>query len=191
MLFSMIEKKLFIYQNIILYNILHELEEATKYKIYHVDSMNLKSSFQDVSNNLLITGNRIDNINNQFQLDNLPINFLKLLENINIYFLKQNFKNQSKIHIGKFSIDINSRRLLSKNTHINLTEKEINLILFLFNNKTPCSIEKLQSNVWGFKKDLETHTVETHVHRLRKKVLKKFDEDKFIIFGNNGYFIKT
>ena len=187
----MSEKKLFIYQNIILYNILHELEESTKYKIYYVEDASLKSDFQDVSNCLLITGNRVNDINNQFQLDSLPITFLKLLENINIYFLKQNFKNQSKINIGKFLIDINSRRLFLNNVHINLTEKEINLILFLFNNKTPCSIEKLQSNVWGFKKDLETHTVETHVHRLRKKILLKFGEDKFIIFGNNGYFINS
>ena len=70
-----------------------------------------------------------------------------------------------------------------------MTEKEINLILFLYNNKTPCSIENLQKNVWGFKKDLETHTVETHVHRLRKKIEKKFgknetDEDRIVLSFN-------
>jgi DNA-binding response OmpR family regulator len=182
---------LFIHQNIILYNILHELEETTKYKICYVDDKHLKSDFQDVNNNLLITSKKVDKISNQFQLNHLPIRFIKLLENINIYFLKQNFKNQSKINIGKFIIDINSRRLILNNDHINLTEKEINLILFLFNKKLPCNIENLQKNVWGFKRDLETHTVETHVHRLRKKILKKFDEDEFIISGNNGYFIKT
>ena len=73
---------------------------------------------------------------------------MQLIENINIHFLKQNFKNQSKIDIGKFLIDINSRRLFLNKIHVNLTEKEINLILFLYNHKTPCSIEKLQSNVW-------------------------------------------
>jgi len=187
----MTEKNLFIYKNTILYDILHELEESTKYKIHLINNDISKSSFQDVSNNLLITINRVDNIDNQFQLENLPISFLKLLENINIYFLRQNFKNQSKIDIGRFLVDINSRKLVSNNSHINLTEKEINLILFLFNSKIPCSIKMLESNVWGFKEDLETHTVETHVHRLRKKIFKKFGEDKFIIFGKNGYFIKT
>ena len=72
-----------------------------------------------------------------------------------------------------------------------MTEKEINLILFLYNNKNPCSIENLQKNVWGFKKDLETHTVETHVHRLRKKIEKEFGENEFIILDKKGYFIKS
>ena len=121
----MSEKKLFIYQNITLYNILHELEETTKYKIYFVDNSSLKNNFKDINNCLLLTNSKIENINNQFRLENLPISFNKLLENINIHFLKQNFKNQSKINIGKFIIDINSRRLILKDDHINLTEKEI------------------------------------------------------------------
>ena len=187
----MIEKKLFIYKNIILFNILHEIEESTKYKIYHIDNVNQDSGFEDISNNLLLTTNKIDNINNQFILHNLPVSFPKLLENINIHFLKQNFKNQSKFDIGRFSIDINSRRLLLNDVYVDLTEKEINLILFLYNNKNPCSIENLQKNVWGFKTDLETHTVETHVHRLRKKIEKKFGENEFIILNKKGYFIKT
>ena len=187
----MTEKKLYIYQNIILYNILHEIEESTQYKIYHIDNANLVSEFEDISNNLLITNNRIENIDNQLQLSILPISYNELLKNINIHFLKQNFKNQSKFDVGKFLIDINSRRLFLNKIYINLTEKEINLILFLFNSKNPCSIEELQSNVWGFKKDLETHTVETHVHRLRKKILNKFGENEFIIFDKKGYIIKT
>ena len=183
-------KKLFIYQNIFLYNILHEIEESTRYKIHHIDQANLELDFQDISNNLLLTTNKINKINNQFTINKLPITFMELLENINIHFLKQNFKNQSKIKIGKFLIDINSRKLLFHDNFISLTEKEINLILFLYKSKVPCSIESLQSNVWGFKKDLETHTVETHVHRLRKKISGKFSENEFIIFDKKGYFIK-
>ena len=87
-------------------------------------------------------------------------------------------------NIGKFIIDINSRKLVLNNDFINLTEKEINLILFLFNSQAPCNIEKLQKNVWGFKTDLETHTVETHVHRLRKKILNRLGEKDFIIEGD-------
>ena len=56
--------------------------------------------------------------------------------------------------------------------------------------QTPCNIEKLQKNVWGFKTDLETHTVETHVHRLRKKISNQFDEKQFIISAEEGYFLK-
>lgn len=187
----MIEKKLYIYKNIFLYNILHEIEEITQYKIYHIDNVNLESEFEDKSNNLLLTNNKIENINNQLQLSSLPISYTELLKNINIHFLKQNFKKQSKFDVGKFLIDINSRKLFLDENYINLTEKEINLILFLFNSKKPCSVEELQSSVWGFKKDLETHTVETHVHRLRKKILNKFGENEFIVFEKKGYFIKT
>ncbi len=187
----MIEKKLYIYKNIFLYNILHEIEEITQYKIYHIDNVNLESEFEDKSNNLLLTKNKIENINNQLQLSSLPISYTELLKNINIHFLKQNFKKQSKFDVGKFIIDINSRTLLLNENYINLTEKEINLILFLFNSKKSCSVEELQSSVWGFKKDLETHTVETHVHRLRKKILNKFGENDFIVFDKKGYFIKT
>ena len=64
------------------------------------------------------------------------------------------------------------------------------MILFLFNSRTHCNIDKLQKNVWGFKNDLETHTVETHVHRLRKKILNQFDEKEFIISSEEGYFLK-
>ncbi len=187
----MTEKTLFIYKNLILYNILYEIKESTKYKISLINDLNLESDFIDTSNNLLLTTNKVNKINNQFVLDMLPISLVKLLENINIHFLKQIFKNQSEIKIGKFIIDINSRQLILNNDRINLTEKEINLILFLYKNKTPCSIEKLQSTVWGFKKDLETHTVETHVHRLRKKILNKFGKDDFIIFDKKGYFVKS
>ena len=185
----MIEKKLFILNNSSLYNILHELEEFMKCKIYYIEDDNLKLNFQDINNSLLITNKRVKDVNNQFQFNAFPINLLKLLEKINICFLKQNFKNQSKIEVGKFLIDINSRKLILDSDYISMTEKETNLILFLFKNQNTCSVEMLEKNVWGFKKNLETHTVETHVYRLRKKILAKFGINDFIIFDQNGYLI--
>ena len=185
------KKKLFIYNNPILYNIFYELEEFIKFNVFHIDEKNLKSNFQDINDNLLISDTIIKDIINQYQIDILPINFFKLLENINIAFLKQNFKDQAKIKIGKFFIDINSRKLIRDNNFINLTEKEVNLILYLFNSKESCSIENLQRNVWSFKNELETHTVETHIYRLRKKISSKFSLDNFIIFKEDGYYINT
>ena len=183
------KKKLFIYNNLTLYNIFYELEEFINFKVYKIDEKNLKSNFQDINNNLLISSTIIRDVINQYHIDILPINFFKLLENINIAFLKKNFKDQAKIKIGKFFIDINSRRLIYDNNFINLTEKEVNLILYLFNCKGSCSIDNLQKNVWSFKNELETHTVETHIYRLRKKISSKFSLDDFIIFKNDGYYI--
>ena len=183
------KKKIFIYNNHTLYNIFYELEEFINFKVYKIDEKNLKSNFQDINNNLLISNTIIRDIINQYHIDILPINFFKLLENINITFLKKNFKDQAKIKIGRFFIDINSRKLIYDNNFINLTEKEVNLILYLFNCKESCSIENLQKNVWSFKNELETHTVETHIYRLRKKISSKFSLDNFIIFKDDGYYI--
>ena len=74
---------------------------------------------------------------------------------------------------------------------LQLTEKEMKIISFLKNSKAPISIRKLQSEVWGYKSRLETHTVETHVYRLRKKVEKKFNDKSFIISLKNGYKIES
>jgi DNA-binding winged helix-turn-helix (wHTH) protein len=185
------QKNLFIYKNISFYNILHELKEVLNFKIYKItDDLNLESEFKDTVNTLLITSKEIKNIKNQLVINDFPMKFSKLFENINVAFLKQNFQNKSKIHVGKFTIDINSRSLIFNGIFLDLTEKEVNIILFLFNNEEPSSVETLQTNVWGYKKNLETHTVETHIYRLRKKILEKFEDNEFIIFENNGYLIK-
>lgn len=185
------QKNLFIYKNTIFYNILYELKEVLNFKIHKItEDINLELNFKDNANALLISNKEIKNIKNQLVINDFPIKFSKLFENINVIFLKQNFQNKSKIHVGKFTIDINSRRLIFNNSFLDLTEKEVNIILFLFKNEEPSSIETLQTNVWGYKKNLETHTVETHIYRLRKKILEKFGVDEFITFENNGYQIK-
>ena len=93
-------------------------------------------------------------------------------ENLNIKFLKNKFVHQSKIKIKNYSIDLNSREIALNNTKLKLTEKEINTIIYLSNKKKPISIQELQTNVWGYQLGMETHTVETHIYRLRKKILK-------------------
>ena len=77
------------------------------------------------------------------------------------------------------------------NKSLQLTEKEMKIISFLSNSKFPITINRLQSEVWGYKSKLETHTVETHVYRLRKKVEKKFNDKSFIISFKNGYKIEN
>ena len=91
--------------------------------------------------------------------------------------------------INNYFIDLNTRELSLKDKKLKLTEKEINIILYLFNNKISISIRKLKVNVWQYQPDIETHTVETHIYRLRKKIAKTFNDENFIISKKNGYTI--
>ena len=112
-----------------------------------------------------------------------------MIEKFNIEFLKKKFNQQSKINIGDYKINLNSRELLSFKDKIKLTEKESTIILYLSKSNKPISIEELQSKVWGYQSELETHTVETHIYRLRKKIFKVFNDENFIISKKNGYQI--
>ena len=120
-------------------------------------------------NYILLTQKKIPNIDNQFILDNLPIKLNQLTEKLNVEFLKLNYKDQASNIIGKYQIDLNSRTISNKSEILKLTEKEIDTIIYLSKSKKPIKIKELQSNVWDHKSMLETHTVETHIHRLRKK----------------------
>jgi len=73
---------------------------------------------------------------------------------------------------------------------LKLTEKEIEIILYLNERKTKHNVSDLQKNIWGYSVDMETHTVETHIYRLRKKIKDKFNDDNFILSHEDGYFIK-
>ena len=108
---------------------------------------------------------------------------------ININFLKIQFNFQSEISIGDYKLDLNSREIGKNKSTLDLTERETNLIMFLKNSSKPVKINELQKEVWGYGSELETHTVETHIYRLRKKIKDKFDDNNFIISLQDGYKI--
>ena len=85
---------------------------------------------------------------------------------------------------------LNSRNINKENKKLKLTERELDIIMFLKNHKTPQKIEILQNQIWKYSSNLETHTVETHVYRLRKKIKETFNDDNFIISKEDGYIIK-
>jgi DNA-binding response OmpR family regulator len=113
-----------------------------------------------------------------------------LIEKINIEFLKLQFNSQSEVKVKTYTIDLNSREMLTQETKLKLTEKEINTITYLSNSNKPVSIEELQKMVWSYQSDIETHTVETHIYRLRKKILNTFSDNDFIVSKKDGYQIK-
>ena len=92
--------------------------------------------------------------------------------------------------IGNYIFNLNSREMTLDNKFLKLTEKEINTIVYLYNAKKSVNIQELQSKVSGYQSKLETHTVETHIYRLKKKILKKFNDNNFINSTNHGYQIK-
>ena len=122
-------------------------------------------------------------------IENYPFNFFSLAEKINSNLLMQQYDFQSSININDYRLDLNSRIISSKKNKLKLTEREIEIILFLKTRKDPISINVLQKEVWGYAEDSETHTVETHVYRLRKKLKKTFDDQNFIKSDKKGYFI--
>ena len=129
------------------------------------------------------------NINNQILINNFPYKLSKLIEVINVNFLKNKYNQQSEIFIGEYMLDINSRKILKNNLSLELTEKETEIITFLKNSKTPVKINDLQKQVWEYNSSLETHTVETHIYRLRKKLKETFNDDNFIKSSKSGYLI--
>ena len=184
-------QNLIIYKFTELYHIFEELSLDLNFNIIFVENeKSLNEKVENLKNNLILSNKKYFNITNQFILEDLPISIFKLVEKINIEFLKNQFNNQSKIKINNYTIDLNSREMLIKNVKLKLTEKEINIITFLSKSKMPVSIDELQEKVWSYQPDIETHTVETHIYRLRKKILNIFNDDAFIISEKNGYKIK-
>ena len=183
-------KKLIIYDFKELFKILYEIKEELNYEIIEISAENLLNvSLNKKNDHLIIVKKLVKNINNQILVTSLPIKLSELIEKLNIEFLKKNFQNQSELKIQKYKLDINSRELILKNKKIKLTEKESNILLYISNSTKPVSIEDLQLNVWGYHSDLETHTVETHVYRLRKKISETFEDNDFINSKKNGYQI--
>jgi len=183
-------KKLIIYDFKELFKILYEIKKELNYEIIEISAENpLNISLNKKNDHLVIVKKLVKNLNNQILITSLPIKLSKLIEKLNIEFLKRNFHSQSELKIQKYNLDINSRELIFKEKKIKLTEKESNIILYISNSIKPVSIQDLQLNVWGYHSDLETHTVETHVYRLRKKILATFDDNDFIKSKKNGYQI--
>ncbi len=184
-------QNLIIYKFTALYSILEELSLDLNFNVKVVESENsLNENLKNFNNYLIITNKKYPNINNQFVLENLPIKIVKLIEQINIEFLKIQFNSQSQVKVKNYIIDLNSRKIMINKTNLKLTEKEINTIIYLSKSNKPVSINELQEKVWSYQSDIETHTVETHIYRLRKKVLKIFGDNEFIISKKNGYQIK-
>jgi len=181
-----------------LYEILEEIKENLSFTIIKIDNEeDFKKKFDlnrldylvisKTDHKLLLNNNITDK--NFLDFIDLPLSFKKLLELINIKLIKLKFNQQSKIIIKGYELNLNSKFFSKDNLKLKLTEKEIEIILYLNNKKIKHNVEDLQKNIWGYSANMETHTVETHVYRLRKKISDLFKDEKFILSDKNGYFI--
>ena len=184
-------KKLIIFRYKELFNILEEIKENFEFKLEFYEKERQLENLENnnLSDYLVITKKKLSNLKKQIIIDKSPININDLIQTLNINFLKSKFIEQSKIDLGRYNLDLNSRILNQNEKELELTEKESSILIFLKNSKNPVKIDLLQEKVWGYNSELETHTVETHVYRLRKKINDKFYDNEFIISDKKGYFL--
>ena len=181
-----------------LYEILDEIKENLSFKIIKFENeenfqKNLDLNIIDYliiskTNHKLLLNNNITD-KNLLDFNDLPLSLKKLLELINIKLIKLKFNQQSKIIIKGYELNLNSKFFSKDGSKLKLTEKEIEIILYLNIKDIKHNVADLQKNIWGYSADMETHTVETHIYRLRKKISDLFKDEKFILSHKNGYFI--
>ena len=208
----MIKYNIIIFESNPLYQILLEIKNII---FFEIKSFNLKDLNKiDLTNSIILSkfihkdyllkirninqkkiiffikkNENFDNINNNLYLY-YPLNIYDLVEKINIEIIKQKYNDQSCIKILNYSLDLNSRIISNDASRLKLTEREVDIILFLNDHKEPQKVNILQNQVWGYSSELETHTVETHIYRLRKKIIDVFKDDNFILSNEDGYLIK-
>ncbi len=182
-----------------LYEILDEIKENLSFKIikYENEDSFVRECDLDIKNSLFITkynqkilSDKNISKKNFLDFDIFPLPLNKLTELINIQLIKLRFNYQSKINIKTYELNLNSKYFSKEELSIKLTEKEIEIILYLNENKTEHNVLDLQKNIWGYSPDMETHTVETHIYRLRKKISNKFNDENFILSHQKGYIIE-
>ena len=185
-----------------LYNILKEIEHLFRFNINNFENSDnflkeIKSNNSKYLNSIIIVNKKNDYLLSHDQIDkntililsDLPFKIEKFLDIVNTQLIKIKYNFQSKLIIKDYILNFNSRILSNSKNNLKLTEREIDIILFLNENKSPQSVVSLQNKVWGYSFNLETHTVETHIYRLRKKIKDHFNDEQFIVSHNEGYLI--
>ena len=169
--------------------------EHNQLVIFYITEAN-KKYYKKIENNsfplIVITQSTIpQNIlsSNFTEQLNIPFNILELEKKITYLLARHKFRKSSLINLRGYTIDKNKRKIKKNNLALQLTEKEINFLVLFSENDQPLSRNFILKNVWNYSSKSETHTVETHIHRLRKKFLEKFKDSNFIKNNDKGYYI--
>ena len=205
-----------IFGNKIFLEILNEIKLFSSYKIKYYDDINLCVNDAEKKNQLVvlfvseIKKNFLSEIKKNFfplifiadssVLKNftpseiegklsIPFTILDFKKKVITVIAKNEFKKNSLINLNDYTIDKNERKIKKNNLELQLSEKEISFLILFSKNKEPISRNSVLRNVWKYSSESETHTVETHIHRLRKKIFEKFGDKNFIKNNNHGYYI--
>ena len=185
------KQSLIIFNIPVLFKILNEIKNSFNFELFELRNLNELENLTEskYGNYLIVTNTKIpDHLNlRSIYITESPSKIKDIVEKFNIHLLKNKFVNQSEIKINKFQLDLNSRKISFNNKSLKLTEREIDIILYLNKSSNSQTIENLQKEVWGHGVTLETHTVETHIYRLRKKINEAFNNNEFIISTADGY----
>jgi hypothetical protein len=194
----MIKQNIFIVNFDLLYEILEEIKDNLSFNIVKFNKVEDFLKSPNLSSNDLLISQR-SNLNSFLSkgvnkdhilfFEDIPISINKIIELINIQLIKLRFNHQSKVRIKQYELNLNSKFFSNGSTSIKLTEKEIEIILYLNDTKKKHDVLDLQKNIWKYSEEIETHTVETHIYRLRKKISNKFNDENFILSDKSGYFI--
>ena len=188
------KNKIYIVDFPILFETLYEINDYLNYNLFNLNYEDYLKKNEDNKNSLFIIKkpNTIEknfDIQNKFYLNNLPIKLNKLTQKINIFFLKSVYQSNSQINFKNYNLNLNDKIIKSDKKKLKLTEKEVKIITFLLSHKTPQKTLVLQKEIWGYEESLETHTVETHIYRLRKKIDDCFNDPDFLKKNRNGYLL--
>ena len=203
-----------IFRNKTFFEILNELKLFSIYKIESCDSLDIYSKdtknkkvavfFEyEMNKNLLNKIEQLDlplilitdNANKIFlkkdfcEIIKIPFTIISFQKKLTSLIAKKEFKKNSFIKLNEYIIDKNQRKIKKDDLELNLSEKEINFLIMFSKSKIPISKDYVLKNVWNYSSDTETHTVETHIHRLRKKILERFNDNDFIKNNKKGYYI--
>ena len=205
-----------IFKNQILSNILSELSYFSKFKIKFYDEIDLcikestnhneliiffldeinDEEYKNLANNKFpkIVAAKSENLkkvalNSLVEKINIPFKVFDLEKKINSLLAKYKFSKSSVINLHGYIIDKNERKIKKNKLELQLTEKEIDFLILFSKNNEPINRNDVLKNVWKYSSESDTHTVETHIHRLRKKILEKFGDSNFIKNNNKGYYI--
>ena len=180
--------------NKIFFEIINELKLFSKFGIKFYDNHDLYMGDSNKENQIALffdnplrlkiksEGKILENIK-------IPFKVIELEKKITLLIAKDKFKKNSLINISGYIIDKNERKIKKNSLELQLSEKEINFLELFSQNKNPVEKNMVLKKVWKYSEDSETHTVETHIHRLRKKIYEKFGDRHFIKNNNKGYFI--
>jgi hypothetical protein len=160
--------------------------------LLHVDALQDKKYNNYINNNNIIkicAGKRKDLLNNFDSRLELPATLKEINTIIENTAARKKFNSNSSIEVKNYLLNKNEKKLSRLNNFITLTEKEVQLLELFLKNKKPISKDNILSSVWNYSSDADTHTVETHIYRLRKKIIDKFADEKFILNNKNGYYL--